>query len=642
MTVIGTNISALRAQNGARVADSKLATAMERLSTGSKINSAKDDAAGLAISTRMTSQIRGYAMAIQNANDGISMMQTAEGAMGEVTNMLQRMRELAVQASSGTLSNSDRGNLQTETKQLMAEINNISKTANFNGLTLLDGSAKNLKLQTGVNSNENVSVSLVNVSTDALGLSGSGLNGQVTTGRIGSSTIAATTDLQFNGKDAVAAATYTTAKQFADAVNVGSATHGVKATAYNELTGTVPTGTSWAAGDISINGDSVGAANSVEELVSNINRDVAGVTASLKDGKIVLSNNTGEDIVVNAGANSGAAKAGFTAATYSGYVALKTSDGSDLTVSSKSTTGTAAKLQGLGLNVSADGGVSGTVVTSTAFTSTDKLSVNGVAIGVPVDTSAAAKAAAINAKSAETGVVATAKTTVQVTLDPSKFDGTNELIVNGVSFTPAANSTLDSIITSITGAGVTASADEAGHLILTSESGADITVGTTGSLVTGVKDGDGGTVTVGSAAHGTLTLTSVDGESISIEGTDTSAAKFGLALQGGAPGKGASGSELSIATQEDAMKALDTLDAALTQIISSRGDLGAVQNRLASTVNSLATTSSNLTDARSRIMDADFSAETTNLAKAQILSQAATAMLAQANQSQQNVMSLLR
>ena len=114
MTVINSNTAALRAQNGSRMANEALQTAMERLSTGKRINSAKDDAAGLAISSSMTSQIRGMSQAIRNANDGISLAQTADGALGEVTNMLQRIRELAVQSASGTYSNADRANLQSE------------------------------------------------------------------------------------------------------------------------------------------------------------------------------------------------------------------------------------------------------------------------------------------------------------------------------------------------------------------------------------------------------------------------------------------------------------------------------------------------------------------------------------------------
>lgn len=162
MSVINTNTSALRAQNGSRVANASLQTAMERLSTGKRINSAKDDAAGLAISSSMTSQIRGMSQAIRNANDGISLAQTAEGALGEVGNMLQRIRELAVQSASGTYSGDDRTNLQAEVSQLQEQIGDILSDTKFNGNTLFatTGSGNAFAIQTGFNSGETVNVTV--------------------------------------------------------------------------------------------------------------------------------------------------------------------------------------------------------------------------------------------------------------------------------------------------------------------------------------------------------------------------------------------------------------------------------------------------------------------------------------------------
>jgi flagellin len=627
MTVIGTNIGSLRAANASSAAGKALSTSMERLSTGKRINSAKDDAAGLAIASRMTSSIKSMSVAIRNANDGISMAQTAEGALGEVTNMLQRMKELATQSANGTLGTSERKALQAEVSQLTSQIDNISKTTNFNGINLLDGSAKDVKLQTGVNAGETISVNLANTSTKSLGLSGSGVSGQVTTGRVTGS-LSATADLTFNGVEAFATLPSTSsAKDFATAVNANTSATGVTAKAFNEVTGTAPTGTSWAADDIDINGDKVGAANSVEELVSNINRDVAGVTASLVDGKIVLTNDTGAAININAGANSGAAKAGLTVANNAGYVALSTADGSTLKIAG---TASAGELQSVGLNATADnGGVQGTTVTANTFSSTMKASINGVAIGASADATAASKAAAINAKSAETGVVATAETKAELTYTPSATAST--FTVNGTTVNVGANATLESVISAISVAGVKATAGENGKLVLTSESGANITVANgTGTPVSG------GTGTT----YGSLTLTSVDGSPIRIEGSD--ADEMGLSTQGGTAGAASAGTTLSIATVDDANKAMAKIDAALDKISETRGNLGAVQNRLEVTVNNLTTTSTNLADARSRIEDTDYSTETAALAKAQILSQASTAMLAQANQSQQNVMSLLR
>jgi len=171
VTVINTNVSALRAQNGSRMANEALSTAMERLSSGKRINSAKDDAAGLAISSSMTSQIRGMTQAVRNANDGISMAQTADGALDEVTNMLQRIRELSVQAASGTYQTSDRTNLQTEVTALASQITSITANTKFNGVGLFTGSAGSsgtVTIQTGSSSGDTVSMDFTQLDLSAV------------------------------------------------------------------------------------------------------------------------------------------------------------------------------------------------------------------------------------------------------------------------------------------------------------------------------------------------------------------------------------------------------------------------------------------------------------------------------------------
>lgn len=172
MTVIGTNISALRASNASASANNALSGAMERLSTGKRINSSKDDAAGLAIATSMTSQIRGMNQAVRNANDGISMAQTAEGGLNEVTNILQRVRELAVQSSSGTYSDEDRTNLQAEVTELQGQLTDILANTEFNGVKLFDGTAGSggsVSIQVGANAGETVSLDLSEIDlTDAI------------------------------------------------------------------------------------------------------------------------------------------------------------------------------------------------------------------------------------------------------------------------------------------------------------------------------------------------------------------------------------------------------------------------------------------------------------------------------------------
>ena len=157
---INTNPSALTAQRGLMNSQDKLSTAMQRLNTGLRINSAKDDSAGLAIADRMTSQIRGLDQAARNANDGISLAQTAEGALQESTNILQRMRELAVQSANDTNTGTDRSSLQKEVGQLQQELNRIANTTSFNGKVLLDGNFSAQKFQVGANSSQTISVSM--------------------------------------------------------------------------------------------------------------------------------------------------------------------------------------------------------------------------------------------------------------------------------------------------------------------------------------------------------------------------------------------------------------------------------------------------------------------------------------------------
>ncbi|MCG6119225.1 MAG: flagellin FliC [Blastomonas sp.] len=169
MTVIGTNVAAMRASYASTSAQNSLSKAIDRLSTGKRINSAADDAAGNSIATRMTSQIRGLNQAVRNANDGISLAQTAEGGMNEITNMVQRMRELAVQSATGTLSDDDRTNLQEEVDALVAQVQEIATKTDFNGVDLLSADAT-VAIQTGTKSGDTIDIELTNVDTTALGI----------------------------------------------------------------------------------------------------------------------------------------------------------------------------------------------------------------------------------------------------------------------------------------------------------------------------------------------------------------------------------------------------------------------------------------------------------------------------------------
>jgi flagellin len=381
-SVINTNISSLNAQRNLTSSQDALATSLQRLSSGLRINSAKDDAAGLAISERMTTQIRGLNQAMRNANDGVSLAQTAEGSLGAIAGSLQRIRELAVQSANATNSASDRAALDVEAQQLKDEIDRVATQTNFNGVNLLDGSFASQQFQVGANVNETITVATIADAQSA---------------NLGTTTSAAVT--------------------------------GAAATAFTAVT----------AGHLTI--------------------EDAGAVA------------------INVGA-------------------------------------------------------------------------------IAADASAIERAAglreAINAVADQTGVYATNDTATTITLTST-------------------------------------------HAITIAHAGATSTAATTGLTA---------------AATATATTTGF--------------------------------STLDITTVAGANTAITTMDAALNSVNTARANLGALQSRFESVVANLSINAENLSAARSRIQDADFAAETASLTRAQILQQAGTAMLAQANASQQNVLSLLQ
>jgi flagellin len=448
------------------------------------------------------------------------------------------------------------------------------------------------------------------------------------------------------------------AKVLASAINTNIGQHQVKATAFNTLRGTTPTAESFATGALRVNGKDVGAAGSVAELVANINRDVGGITATLSQaGTIELSNDTGEDIIIAATSTSG-----FVAGTFTGYLSLDSLENKGIKLFARSDAngypggvGTVADLQRMGLNETQNGAsFTGVSVSAGALTVTDDIRINGVRIGTSADSSAIAKASTINLVTEQSGVKASAVTEVQVGVN------LNNLAQAAMSINGAAIDTTNGVLTladltsRINAAGVNgiiASASESGVLILKSAGGADITVNDTSgtALITGASSlsGDQATGTLGAAPNngltvkGRVTLYSDVGAQIRVEAEATaSLAKIGIAAQGGSDVL--VGGALTIVTQEAAGRALTKIDKALDQILVNRATLGAFQNRLTVAVDSLMTTSGALNQSRSRIMDADYAQVSTELARNQIIQQAGTAILAQANTSQQSVLQLLQ
>lgn len=332
--VINTNIMSLNAQRNLNRSSSDLQVALQRLSSGLRINSAKDDAAGLAIAERMTTQIRGLNQAIRNANDGISLAQTAEGAMQEVTNNLQRIRELAVQAANASNSDGDRAALQAEVAQRLAEIDRVATQTEFNGLKLLDGSFTSQSFQVGANSGQSITVdSILDARAASLGqysLTADGtVTGNVVTGSATNNGIASESNLTVtvggSTSSAISYAANASAKDIAAAINSGAGTLGVTATASNSATLSGLTGTGTVS--FTLNGQSVSAAitdiNDLSSLVSAINgvASTTGVTAaftstSAKDS-ITLTTTDGRNIGIGSFAVSGASNEsiGFSGST---------------------------------------------------------------------------------------------------------------------------------------------------------------------------------------------------------------------------------------------------------------------------------------------------------------------------------------
>ena len=468
---INTNTSSLNAQRNLSSSQMSLNTSLQRLSSGLRINSAKDDAAGLAIGQRFTSQIRGNEQAQRNANDGISLSQTAEGDLDQIGNNLQRMRELAVQSANATNSTSDRAALDGEVQALAAEIDRVAQNSSFNGNKLLDGSFNAQKFQVGANNTANDSITVTAISSART----SALGGY-------------------------------------SATKTGGVTAGVLA-----------------AGDITLNGTSVGAA-------------VAGVSAG---------QTTSSAFSIATAINAVSAQSGVTA-----------------TANATTVTGAAAGTPA--------------AISSGATTTINGIVVGDIASGGTAPVQGANVAAAINLVSSQSGVTAAADAAGKVTLTAA--DG-REIAV-GAGFT-AANS------------GLTGSATTQGTIKLD-------TTSNLGIIIAGTTPGNAG-FSAGTTAAAKTTISSTN-----------------------------------VLTAAGAASALDTIDGALATVNASRASLGAYQNRFESTIASLQTTTENLTASRGRITDADFAKETANLSRAQVLQQAGTAMLSQANQSAQGVLSLLR
>ena len=625
-SVINTNIASLNAQRNLSMSQSSLTTALQRLSSGLRINSAKDDAAGLAIADRLTSQIKGLNQASRNANDGISLAQTAEGGLATATDLLQRMRELAVQSANSTNSNVDRASLQAEVSQLREEIDRVAKSTNFNGINLLDGSFTAQTFQVGANNttNDRIQVnSLANMQAATLGSGSAGGSATLTSGTTATKALVALAagDLTLNSTQIGATVSGTLPGQSADsawalaqAINKSAAQSGVTAVANAAVASTVwATGgaitvtTEIAAGSFSINGVSVGTIKAGTLFDDTTYPPTAGGVSAVAQKAL----NTADAI------NKVSSQTGVKAtASETGKVTLISTTGGTIDV--KALGGFATLATSAGLVATAVGAPDAAVTLPTADAvgyMAGSISINGIALGfvagsVTVAGQGANVAAAVNLISGRTGV--TAK---------------SDAITGAMVLTAADGRNIQ--INDLTGTG--AGTQGTALLMLGMDS-----VEVPGALLPGAGKG---------VTNGTVTLSSTNPVGIAVGGLKTKSAGLNASEGLVAADVGSSSNSLSaidIGTATGAQDALATLDQALAQIDSARGAMGALQNRFTSVVSNLASTAENLTASRSRIQDADFAAETANLTRAQILQQAGTAMLAQANALPNQVLALLK
>ena len=551
MTSINTNIGSLIAQRNMESNTKDLDQALERISSGLRINSAGDDAAGSAIASKMESQVRSLAVAIRNSNDAISMTQTAEGALSEMENILQRIRELGVQASNSTLSSSDRTMIQTEVNSLITEIDNIAANTHFNNVKLLNGENSDVSFQIGINSNSSLKVALQNSDATSLGLKGATGVVSLTSERVAktdfSSASIAAADVKINGFNAfstafatnTSATTFNTAEGYADAINLNTGVHGAEANAFNTLT-SAAMGTFSMESTFTINGETVSLASSYSELTDNINEAISGIEAKLNsDNTITLSNTTGDDIIIAETTAGAAAEVGFVVGTFTGFVELKNLDGSQVTIEAGSATngytggtGTIADVTALGFNeFSTPGVLEGNTVSGTALTA-NEIKINDVFIGESLSGSATHIAAAINDKTSEHGVTANANNTVELTFDFEAQPSSNSAFkLNGQAVDLTTATSAASVVTAINNASIgdlRAEATADGTVKISSASGVDIIVSNSDNdFLTAASDIHGTSITTG-FGNGTFDLDGIlDGSTTTATGVlDTSASSY--------------------------------------------------------------------------------------------------------------------
>lgn len=709
---INTNIGALNAAAAASSVNKMQETAMERLSTGQRINSAADDAAGTAIASRLTSEIKGVNQAIRNAMDGQAMIDTAEGAHNEVDNILQRVRELAVQSANDTNNVTDRANLQLEVDQLLTEIDRISQSTTWAGKGLLNGTsagtasshtdAASFKFQigSGTSGADQLSVSIGAISSAALGLKGAAVASATATGAdnpahmtINGNTIAVEGDLvngdvfEFDVNDVEVSVTYSTTDQYTNDLA------GLGAQLKDKMDALVAAGTITSPMTTVDNGDgSISISQSGTPTINTLTATTAG------DGTMTLSGNTltvsstwaADDVasvkingilasytvaaddgfsISTTGVSAGLAQAIRDKAGLENVTVVDNGDGT-LTLSQSDTPVLEAAEVALNnqqtMTVSYDD--AGVISVGGAFAEGKEVSFELLGRNISVTTSttdgfedtkagvANQIAAAINnagihgITAAKTANANTVTLTAKLTAENAQTVSGTQSIITSVGAQATATVSLSSSSSSVAAATYTAGdsysfelAGESFSFTVGTDGYADDKFGVAEQMADLINDRGiaGVTATVSTATTAAVSVTRALTGVTSGSGGSTVMTNT-LVKDAGSTAASGSGSDVSVANAAGAADTITRVDEALQTISTQRANLGAYSNRLDSTVSNLTNISTNLEAGRSRIQDADFAAESTKLAKAQILQQASMAMLAQANASKQGVLSLLQ
>ena len=641
----------------------EVSKATERLSSGKRINRASDDPASIGKISQLGAQVASLTKAIQNGAEAKLLTQSADSGLNEINNLLSRIRELAVQGGSSTLTSADRATLQVEVDAYLKEIDALTNVTKYNSIKLLDGTTNKVSFMIGENIDALFNINLIKSDSTSLGLSGESGVKEFTSGRVTAfnySTNLAASDIKINSQDALAATLASnlssgnnTATALVAAINANANAHGATATGFNKLTSAAKSSLTMS-NTFTVNGDAISVQTSLSDLVTEINQEASGVTATLNtENTITLSNTTGNDIVI---AGNAPTDAGFTAGTYLGYIKLKNVDSTFVKVEAKtkangyaSNSGNIDDLARFGFNeVDSSTVIRSDLVTANALTSSHDININDIAIGTSTSASAAAKAIAINAVTASTNVTASGDNLVTFsTLNYSEASTVaSKISINGnaINFSSVTNDA--GAITAINNASigdVVASANSAGELQLASASGADITIAQTGTLSVfneGYIDATGATINL-SSSHtfkGQILLTHTAGDVIKISGDNVG--ELGLQAQASSSAS-VPGSVISVSSASNATSAIVNIDTAIDKIANTRSKFGAAENRVDYRINNLTNVKFRSTLRLGKIEDADFAFETAKLTKSQIMSKAASSMLAQANASSEVFLRLI-